>query len=29
MPLAREKNGVVEWFWIGYHAVYDKLLEGP
>ncbi len=26
--LAQEKNGVLEWFWIGHHAVYDRLLEG-
>lgn len=26
--LAQEKNGVLEWFWIGHHSVYDKLLEG-
>lgn len=26
--LAQERDGVLEWFWIGHHAVYDKLLEG-
>lgn len=26
--LAQEKDGVLEWFWIGHHTVYDKLLEG-
>lgn len=26
--LAQERNGALEWFWIGHHAVYDKLLEG-
>ena len=24
--LAQEKNGVLEWFWIGHHSVYDKIL---
>lgn len=26
--LAQERNGTLEWFWIGHHSVYDKLLEG-
>lgn len=26
--LAQEKNGVLEWFWIGHHTVYDKILTG-
>jgi hypothetical protein len=26
--LAPERGGVLQWFWIGHHTVYDKLLEG-
>ncbi|MGH2514256.1 MAG: hypothetical protein ACRDHP_01235 [Ktedonobacterales bacterium] len=26
--LAQEKNGALEWFWIGHHTVYDALLAG-
>jgi len=26
--LGREKNGILEWFWIGYHTIYDQLLAG-
>ncbi len=26
--LAQDRNGTLEWFWIGHHAVYDILLEG-
>jgi len=26
--LAQEKSGLLEWFWIGHHSVYDKILAG-
>jgi len=26
--LAQENGGILEWFWIGHHSVYDKILEG-
>ncbi|MBF6589999.1 MAG: hypothetical protein IVW57_05635 [Ktedonobacterales bacterium] len=26
--LARERNGDLYWFWIGYHTVYDAILAG-
>lgn len=26
--LAQDRDGTLEWFWIGHHSVYDKLLEG-
>lgn len=26
--LAQDRGGALEWFWIGHHSVYDKLLAG-
>lgn len=26
--LAQDRGGTLEWFWIGHHSVYDKLLAG-